>query len=123
MNAEDMPKDDEVPTSDEEKEWPGRRRPKYGEGWWGHGRPLRAQKKGLTKDFTDGAGLPSPGRWRIHDRRLPNHDVARALKKVLREAILGTEADLPGGSLRSAVIAMAGGGLTENPFPSRGWTT
>ena len=56
--------DDNDNTSEEERELPGQRRPKRGEGWWGYGRPLRAQKKGLAKDFTDGAGLPHPGAGR-----------------------------------------------------------
>ena len=63
-------------TSEEERELPGRRRPRRGEGWWGIGRPLQPHRKGLNKEFVDGAGLPSPGRWRVKDRRLPDDDVA-----------------------------------------------
>ena len=55
--------DSEDDTSEEERELPGTRRPRRGEGWWGIGKPLQPQRKGLNKDFTDGAGLPSPGRW------------------------------------------------------------
>ena len=38
-------------------------RPKLGEGVGGRGRPLRADACGKLRDFHDGAGLCTPGRW------------------------------------------------------------
>ena len=58
-------------TTDEETELPGTRRPRKGEGWWGYGHPIRAWKKSVQRDFVDGAGLCSPGRWPVQQRRLP----------------------------------------------------
>ena len=63
--------DDEGDTSEEEREMPGTRRPRRGSGWWGIGRPLQPHCKGINKDFVDGAGILSPGRWKIKDRPLP----------------------------------------------------
>ena len=71
---------EEDDTSEEERELPGQRRPKRGEGWWGIGRPIQPHRKGLNKEFVDGAGLPSPGRWKVNDRRLPDDDEARDLR-------------------------------------------
>ena len=73
----------------------------------------------MNKEFVDGAGLPSPGRWRIRDRDLPGDDVASELRHALREGLIGMEASLPGKGLRAAMLAMAAGDLTENPFPER----
>ena len=67
-------------TTDEERELPGQRRPPRGSGWWGIGRPLQPRRKGVNNDFADGAGLPSPGRWNIRDRRLPESEVAEELR-------------------------------------------
>ena len=60
-----IPGEDPDAITDEERELPGRLRPPRGAGWWGRGRPLQPHRKGLKKDFVNGAGLPSPGRWRI----------------------------------------------------------
>ena len=69
-------------TSDEESEMPGTRRPKKGEGWWGHGHTMLSLRKGIPKPFCDGAGLCSPGRWPIQRRRLPNKDIAIELQQI-----------------------------------------
>ena len=53
--------DIESDTSEEERELPGQIRPPRGSGWWGVGRALQPHRKGLRKEFVDGAGLASPG--------------------------------------------------------------
>ena len=61
-------------TSEDECELPGQRRPKRGMGWWGHGRPLRAQKKGLANDVGR-LGGPGAGGEPSGGRRGPDHHV------------------------------------------------
>ena len=107
--------DDE--TTDEERELPGVFRPERGAGWWGRGRALQPHRKGLVKEFADGAGFPSPGRWKVKDRRLPDDDIATRLRETLREGLREMEPRLPGGTLRKAMCLMAQGGLEESPFP------
>ena len=106
-------------TSDEERELPGQKRPPRGSGWWGIGRPLQPHRKGVNKDFADGAGLPSPGRWKIRDRKLPESDVAEDLRDTLAEALKDMEHLLPGGSAKATLAKLMAGGLTESPFPAR----
>ena len=107
----------EVPTSDEERELPGQTRPKRGAGWWGSGRPMRTHRKGLAGDLVDGSGLPSPGRWKVSDRNLPDDEVARELREVLRASLHGMEKSMCGGTLRSALLDIMAGKLTSSPFP------
>ena len=104
-------------TSEEERELPGVRRSKRGAGWWGQGRPLQPHKKGLNKDFVDGAGLASPGRWKVKDRRLPENEVAQELRKAIWSALRAMEKDLPGGSARNALALLMAGKMTASPFP------
>ena len=80
---------------------------------------MQPHRKGLNKDFVDGAGLPSPGRWRVGKRNLPDDDVARSLRRELRDALRDMESELPGGTLRQAMLRMAQGGLTQSPFPKQ----
>jgi hypothetical protein len=103
-------------TSEEERELPGQKRPRKGAGWWGRGRPLQPHRKGMANNFVDGAGTPSPGRWRIEDRRLPENEVAEDLRAALRQGLETMEPDLPGGTLRKALFLLAAGGLTACPF-------
>ena len=56
-------------------------------GWWGIGSTLKPHRKGRIKLFVDGAGLPSPGRWRIANRRLPGDKVAQGIRNILREGL------------------------------------
>ena len=48
---------------------------------------MQPHMKGKAKNFVDGAGIPSPGRWRIKDRRLPGNEVAEELKAALRQGL------------------------------------
>ena len=105
------------PTTDEERELPGVKRPKRGAGWWGRGRALRTTRKGIGREFVDGAGLPSPGRWKIKDRILPDHDVAQEIRQIVWKALRDMEEFLPGGSLRDALYSIMAGGNKTSPFP------
>ena len=80
----DMPGDI---TSDEESELPGTARPRKGAGWWGQGPALKATRKGIPREFVDGAGLCSPGRWPIDQRVLPDDYTSRRLRKALEEGL------------------------------------
>jgi len=104
-------------TTDEERELPGVKRPKRGAGWWGRGRALRTTRKGIGREFVDGAGLPSPGRWKIKDRILPDHEVAQEIRQIVWNALRNMEELLPGGSLRDALYSIMAGGNKSSPFP------
>ena len=106
-----------VDTSEEERELPGTRRPKRGEGWWGRGRPMLTQRKGLSRAFVDGAGHASPGRWKACDRVLPDDDIATELRKAMAESLKAMAAKMTGGSLRKVLFQVMGGGLETSPFP------
>ena len=82
-------------TSDEESELPRTKRPKRGEGWRGDGPTLKPHRKGITKSFIDGAGLPSPGRWPPKKRRLPNNDIAKEVREIFQAGIQGLHGPSP----------------------------
>ena len=107
----------EEETSDEEPELQNVRRPKKGAGWWGHGSPVRAHRKGVSKALVDGAGLPSPGRWGPKQRRLPDDDVAKDVRKILKDGLKASTDRLPGSSLKTALAALAAGKCEASPFP------
>ena len=104
-------------TSDEEKELEGRRRPKKGEGWWGRGKPLRPTRKGLPRDFVDGGGFPSPGRWSLDQRRLPDDEVAKEIRELAKSGLEESLRAFPGKSIKTAIAALASGSFEKNPFP------
>ena len=107
-------------TSEEETELNGKKRPKKGAGWWGHGHTMLPLRKGIPKPFTDGAGLCSPGRWPIDRRRLPSNDIAMELQQILLKALFDFEADLKKNKqmdLRHVLLKTAVGKMTEQPFP------
>ena len=110
--------DMEEVTTDEEPELPGLKRPKKGSGWWGRGPPIRPQRKGLVKNFIDGAGYPSPGRWKVDQRRLPDDTVAKELREVFRKGLMVSAPHLPGGDLKKALLELAAGNLKASPFPT-----
>ena len=59
----------EVPTSSEDED--GFKKPKLGAGILGNGPPLKVKVFGKQKEFHDGSGLCSPGRWAPDRRNLP----------------------------------------------------
>ena len=74
----------------------------------------------MAKNFANGAGTSSLGRWRIEDQHLPENEVAEELRAALRQGLEGMEPDLPGRTLRKALFLLAVGGLTNCPFPEEG---
>ena len=115
-SAETTTADDE--TSEEESELNGRRRPRYGEGWWGRGPTIQPHRKGHVKQFIDGAGFPSPGRWPLNRRRLPDDHIAKKLKDIVMKGLLDSVDHLPGRSIKTAVAKLASGGCECSPFPA-----
>ena len=115
----ERPAEDPDATTSEEPELPGLRRPKYGEGWWARGPTLRPHKKGLVKEFIDGAGYPSPGRWRVQQRRLPDEDRHRRLRSIFVNGVRTAEKSMPGGDMKKAFLSLAAGEVRDNPFPEK----
>ena len=105
------------PTSEDESELPGVKRPPKGSGWWGNRSPLRATKKGIERPFTDGAGLASPGRWAKDRRNLPHNKVADEIRRVFERGLRRAEQHLPGGKFKTGLFAMAAGKVDACPFP------
>ena len=103
-------------TTDEETELGGVRRPKRGEGHWGSGPPMKVSRKGAQRDFIDGAGLCSPGRWPKSRRRIPRGGIAQRLQDILLAGLQRCEKDLPGGSYKSALGAIITGKVAQSPF-------
>ena len=107
-------------TSDEEREMPGMRRPPKGAGWWGQGPSLRTLRKGVPRDFVDGAGLCSPGRWAVKARVLPSGYLTTKLKNTLKEGLMRSfqkmKAKDPKLDLRRLLLALSKGHYKESPF-------
>ena len=64
------PKDVEIEadiTSEDESELQNVRRPKRGEGWWGHGPTMLPLRKSIPKPFSDGAGHCSQAGGQLRD--------------------------------------------------------
>ena len=74
-------------TSDEDED--GVTRPKLGEGLWGRGAPLRTTNYGKVREFHDGAGLCSPGRWSPAMRSEDRTGLAAEVRDALRKVITG----------------------------------
>ena len=108
--------DPEDGTTDEETELAGTPRPQRGAGHWGQGPALRISRKGKHRDFVDGGGLCSPGRWPKERRRLPRTEIAKIIQDILLQALLKSEPALPGGSFKSALHAIIAGKLEGSPF-------
>ena len=82
--------------------------PARGEGWWGHGAPIRVRQGYKIRDLEDGAGLCSPGRWTPASRRLPFDDSFAT--KLVSAMELDTE------KWDKFLVAMLAGKLPESPF-------
>ena len=65
----------------------GIERPKRGAGLWGDGPPMQVED-GVPKDFVDGGGLCSPGRWAPRRRTLPDFAVVNDARDVLWSGFL-----------------------------------
>ena len=107
-------------TTDEEKELGVIRRSNRGEGWWGQGPPIKASKQSVLRDFIDGAGLCSPGRWPIRRRRLPDGHLVRRFRKILFDGFLKAsgKVELDGKKLglKKLLNVLSLGHVKDQPF-------
>ena len=82
--------------------------PGRGAGWLGCGAPLKVRQNYHIRQFEDGAGLCSPGRWPPHRRRLPAvGDLALQLVSAM-----GLNLD----DWSNTIFAMLAGKLKSSPF-------
>ena len=96
-------------TTSEDDE-PGVKKPFKYHGRIGRGKPIVITQAGKKKEFHDGAGLCSPGRWHPRDRR--ECALSRSLHDSLME-LLDANMDV-----LSMACRLAHGGLDECPFGS-----
>ena len=80
---------------------------------------MRISRKGKHRDFVDGGGLCSPGRWPKDRRRLPRSEIAVVIQDIFLQALLKSEGDLPGGSFKTALHHIIAGKLVTSPFLCR----
>lgn len=95
----------------EEVELEGKPRPQKGVGWWGRGPFIWALRKGEARDFVDGAGLCSRGRWPIQRRVLPDDFTLWRLQQAFKEVLLKMK--IGHGKL---LLKMVVGHIKEQPF-------
>ena len=108
--------DVDLPTSDEDSD--GQVRPKLGAGHWGRGPPRACGTWLRPRQFHDGGGLCSPGRWRKADRQLPG-----GAMDVLRTALIQTLLSFGRSTgqqdwVEKTFWSMVRGGLSQDPFPT-----
>lgn len=84
--------------------------PKKGDGWLGHGAPIRVRQGHRVRDMEDGAGICSLGSWTPVKRRLP--DIG-ALAEGVASAMKMDEEDWD-----RNLMAMMAGKQKANPFSS-----
>ena len=112
-------------TSEEESEAGGVPRTLKGAGWRGMGPPLMARRKGVPRAIIDGGGIPSPGRWAVANRRLPDSLTLQRIQRILTEGLVRCEHSYPradpfaGGMLRAELLHSACGRRTRFPFPKQ----
>ena len=80
---------------------------------------MQPHRKGVVKEFIDGAGYPSPGRWSVEKRRLPDEEEHRRIREIFKVGLLKGEVKMPGGSLKAAFLLMAAGKVKTNPFDDK----
>lgn len=71
----------------------------------------------MRKEFVDGPGLASPGRWKVRDQRLPDYTLALDLRMTMFQGLLDLQAFLTVGSLRAAMLVLGQGDCKASPFP------
>ena len=95
--------------------------PPAGSGWTGTGRPLETGTGLLHREYCDGMGLRSPGRWRPSSRRFPStahwlriaqlfYDFQDEVQPAKLLAELACGAVRPGRASRSPVFLCASSG-------------
>ena len=77
---------------------------------------MRIARKSIYRDFVDGGGLCSPGRWPKQRRNLPETNVAKALQTILITALMDAEKSLPGGSFKVVLHSIIVGNLECPPL-------
>ena len=100
--------------------------PPRGAGWWGFGPPMQIGAADKVRDYVDGGGLCSPGRWPPHQRRLPTNSILARLGEKMAKTFAEEEA---AGHDSAALILskLACGKAKECPFRPeatsalRGW--
>ena len=83
--------------------------PERGSGWTGIGSPLQAGNGYTSRDYCDGQGLPSPGRWPVQNRRYPSTE---RWKKVMTKFSVFVKARCK----PDLLIALAMGRVETCPF-------
>ena len=78
---------------------------------------MKRHKKGMSKEFIDGGGFPSLGRWAMSRRVLPDDDLARELQGIMKKCPIDSEPHLPGGFLRQNLSVLASGSCHSDSFP------
>ncbi len=88
-----------------------------GSGPRGRGAPMRTGSHHRERDFRDGAGLCSPGRWPPWSRPSPRGPRLLRLRAAIRRAVreLGNKV---GGGVDQIYEQLAAGQCTEPPFPT-----
>ena len=77
-NTQESSDDDEGPWNDPTQ--------KFGQGWWGTGKPMQVRQGRKTRDMQDGGGYCSPGRWLPCDRREQSEE-AQKLSQLIRDSL------------------------------------
>ena len=102
-------KEAEEVTSDEDSD--GEPKLRKGAGNWGDGPPLTTLVAGKFREFADGNGLCSPGRWAPECRWEEPSGLARntrtALSRILTDQV----------NAKSIFYRLATGKISSNPFP------
>ena len=104
----------EPDTSDEDSD--GQVRPKLGAGHWGRGPPRACGTWLRPRQFHDGGGLCSPGRWKKPQRILPSGTI-EAVRTELTKTIIKFASDSGQVDWVNKVFwSLIRGGLTHDPF-------
>ena len=83
---------------------------------------MNAIRKGIPRDFVDGAGLCSPGRWPVKQRVLPDDYTCKRISKVLKEGlqkcVKAMKEEDPKMDVKYLLVRLALGQYAASPFDS-----
>ena len=85
--------------------------------WRGVGKPRRAWCMGRKRDFEDGGGLCSPGRWTPSQRRVPQHDMGPLIYKL--KLVYAGALEVKNLDPVKFTLKLALGQLEKNPFDEK----
>jgi hypothetical protein len=97
----------DVDTADEDAE--GNAVPRRGEGHWGAGAPLTTSTAGRVRDFEDGCGICSPGRWPPARRAEQKSEAVTKIREALTGCLQKTD-------YRALLLKLATGKFEDCPF-------